>query len=255
MSINDLKPTQEDQTERLPLVGFLSVIKPVGPSSMKAVAMVRKRAGSARTGHAGTLDPLASGVLVMGLGKATRLLQDVMTTDKSYRTIIDLSAFTKTDDREGDLEHVSVLSPPSRGAIEDALRSFRGEFMQRPPQFSAVKINGVRAYKKARRSQHVAPDPRPVFVHKLKILAYSWPTVQLELTCRKGFYVRSLARDLGIALSTGGHCADIVRTAVGPFTEALSVPLEKVPNPIVHTDLISIERWQSLLQAYSAELS
>ena len=247
MALSDPKPTSEKSTGHSGLIGFLSVIKPIGPSSMQAVSVVRRRAGSVRTGHAGTLDPLASGVLVMGLGKATRLLQEVMATDKTYRTTIDLSAFTNTDDREGEMQPVSISKPPTQETVAAALKSFEGEVMQRPPQFSAVKIDGVRAYKKARKNQVVKIEPRRVFVHELRLLSYAWPEVELEVRCRTGFYVRSLARDLGVALGTGGHCAAIVRTAVGPFTEALSVPLEAVPDPVTSEDLVSVKQWESFL--------
>ena len=123
-ALSDLKQTSEKSGGHPDLIGFLSVIKPIGPSSMQAVSIVRRRAGSVRTGHAGTLDPLASGVLVMGLGKATRLLQEVMATDKSYRTTIDLSAFTNTDDREGEMEYVPISKPPTQETVEAALKSF-----------------------------------------------------------------------------------------------------------------------------------
>ena len=224
------------------LTGFLVLDKPVGPSSMQAVAAVRRRAGRAKTGHGGTLDPRASGVLVLGIGRpATRMLEAIVATDKGYDTEIDLSIRTPTDDLEGDVEDVPVATPPSLDRIEESLRSFRGEFLQRPPDFSAVKIGGRRAYALARTGRAVQPAPRPVVVHALDLVSFEWPRLTLRIACAKGFYVRALARDLGTALGTGGCCRSIRRTAVGPFTIDEAVPLVEVPDLISPTDLIDID--------------
>lgn len=235
------KPTDQG------LEGVLVVDKPSGPTSMQVVAAVRRRAGGVRTGHAGTLDPLATGVLVLALGRATKIINRLMATEKRYHTRIDLSAFTATDDREGERQEVSVAEPPAEGAIRSALARFTGEFLQRPPAHSAIKIGGRRAYKLARRGEAPKIEPRPVTVHAIDLVEYEWPFVELDLRCGKGLYVRSLARDLGGALGAGGHCASIRRTAVGPFTLEMARPVDDLPEPLTAGDLIPIERALALV--------
>ncbi len=221
--------------------GLLVLDKPSGLTSMTAVAIVRRRVG-AKAGHAGTLDPLATGVLVIAVGAATRSLDQFMRTRKGYRTEIDLSAFTATDDREAEPEPVSVATPPTRDDIAAVLAArFTGEFLQTPPAFSAKKVDGKRAYKTARAGGDPKLEPRPVTVHSIELEAYDWPIATVALTCDKGFYVRSLARELGGALGTGGHCASIRRTAVGPFTLDDSIGLDDLPDPLPPDRLIPLE--------------
>lgn len=220
------------------LAGLIILDKPIGWSSMKAVAHVRRRAGGVRTGHAGTLDPLATGVLVLALGSATKLIERMMATEKRYRTTIDLSAFTTTDDREGERTEVAITEPPSRERVVAALRSFTGTILQRPPAFSAMKVGGRRAYKLARRGEVVELAPRPVVVHAIEVLGYAFPLLELDIHCGKGTYIRSIARDLGTHLGTGGHCAAIRRTAVGPWTESMARTVESLPDTITEADLL-----------------
>ncbi len=229
-----------NKRSRTSVNGVLVVDKPVGPSSMAVVSVVRARAGGARTGHAGTLDPLAEGVLVVALGRATKSIDQLMATDKRYRTEIDLSAFTDTDDLEGQRREVEV-APPSEHDVRGALQRFLGTIMQRPPARSAVKVGGRRAYDLARRGESVELAPRPVDVHGLELVRYEWPALVLDVRCGKGTYIRSLARDLGLALGTGGHCRTLRRTAVGPFTEAEAVKLDDVPAPLEQGDLIPLD--------------
>jgi len=221
--------------------GILIVDKPAGFTSMDAVALIRGKAGGVKTGHAGTLDPLATGVLVMALGAATKKLAQFMATEKRYRTVIDLSAVTVTDDLEGSRVEIEVAAPPSEQDVRAALSGFVGETWQRPPAHSAVKVGGKRAYALARGGR--APDlpPRAVIVHGIDLLHYDWPLAEIDIRCGKGFYVRSLARDLGRALGTGGHCHSLRRTAVGPFTEDESVPLDDVPEPLEQAHLIPLD--------------
>jgi tRNA pseudouridine55 synthase len=227
--------------DRGSLCGLLVVDKPAGPTSMAVVAEVRRRASGARTGHAGTLDPLATGVLVLAVGAATKSLGAFMATDKTYRTTIDLSAFTETDDAEGAPLHVEVARAPAEAEVRGALARFTGEFLQRPPDYSAVKVGGRRAYRLARRGERVEHAPRPVTVHRIDLLEYSWPILEIELSCAHGFYVRGLARDLGEALATGGFCRSIRRTAVGPFTLDRARPLDQVPDPLEASDLLPLD--------------
>ncbi len=229
-------PTRHPQPE--PIAGLLVFDKPLGWSSMKAVAVVRRLAGRARTGHAGTLDPLATGILVLALGKATRSIESLMATEKRYRTVVDLSAFTPTDDCEGERTEVAVASPPSRAAVEAALRQLTGVIQQRPPAFSAMKIGGRRAYAMARQGQAIELAPRPVTVHAIEILRYDYPQLEIAVHCGKGTYIRSLARDLGVLLGTGGHCATLRRTAVGRFDESMAFTDATLPEVIRQEHLL-----------------
>ena len=220
------------------------VDKPIGPTSMRAVERVRRAAGGVRCGHAGTLDPLASGLLVIGLGSCTKQLGQWMAGDKRYESVMDLSAFTATDDSEGAMEVVEVALPPSRAAVESAVRSFVGEIMQAPPAFSAVKIAGRRAYDLARREVRaggdagsVQPQARAVRVHGIDVVAWEWPLLTVRIHCDKGFYVRSLARDLGRALGTGGFCRSIRRTWSAPFRVEDALALDALPQRLLQEHL------------------
>ncbi len=230
--------------------GIFVVDKPTGMSSMAAVSVVRARAGGVKTGHAGTLDPLASGVLVMALGKATKHLGRFMAADKRYRAVVDLSAFTSTDDLEGERREVEVTRPPGEAEIRSALGRFVGRIMQRPPAYSAVKIAGQRAYKLSRRGEAVEIRARPVTIHRLDLVRYAWPVVELDVCCGKGTYIRSLARDLGETLGTGGHCRELRRTAIGPFTDRMARPLDEIPEPLTACDLMALETALELLQEH-----
>jgi tRNA pseudouridine55 synthase len=224
------------------LAGIFALDKPLGMTSMQAVALVRRRAGGARTGHAGTLDPLATGVLVIALGKCTRQIESLMATDKRYETVIDLSAFTTTDDIEGPRTEVvpgtpgAASVPPAREAIERVLRDrFTGTVMQRPPAFSAMKVGGRRAYALARQGASPELAPRPVRIDAIDVLGYEWPRLSLDIRCGKGTYVRSIARELGEALGTGGHCASIRRTAVGAWTASCAISPEALPAAVTQS--------------------
>lgn len=217
--------------------GFLVVDKPIGWSSMRVVSFVRRRAGGVRTGHAGTLDPLATGVLVLGLGAATRQLGSMMALPKRYRTRIDLTAFTTTDDLEGERTEVHVTSIPDLAAVEEALRALTGTIEQRPPSFSAMKVGGRRAYKLARQGKPIELAPRPVTVHEIELREYAWPEVEIDVHCGKGTYIRSLARDLGVILHTGGHCTTLRRLAIGPYDESMARTPDELPEPITSADV------------------
>ena len=175
------------------------------------------------------------------LGKATKSISRMMNTKKRYRTMIDLSAFTSTDDLEGEQERISPDGIPTQSGLEEALEAFTGSFLQRPPAFSAMKVKGRRAYQLARSGEEVVLEPRPVMVHEMTLLQYEWPMVELELLVDKGFYVRSLARELGMRLGTGGHCTSIRRTAVGPFTLEGAHDPESLPDPLPAELVLGIE--------------
>lgn len=241
---------QRDKSGPPSLAGILIVDKPVGMSSMDAIRVVRRRAGRAKCGHAGTLDPLASGVLVIGLGRAaTRELGRFMASEKRYRTVVDLSAFTTTDDREGERREVDVGEPPSERRVLAVLDTLTGTVEQRPPAASAVKVAGRRAYAMQRRGEAPELAARPVEVHAIEIVRYRWPQLELDVRCGKGTYIRSLARDIGEALGTGGHCASLRRTAVGPFTEDEAVALDDVPERLGEADVLPLAEALARLEA------
>ena len=214
------------------LHGILVIDKPLGMTSMRVVERVRYRAAKARTGHAGTLDPLATGVLVVAIGRATKSIDRLMAGEKRYETVIDLSAFTTTDDGEGERTEVAA-AVPSIDVVRAACGRWVGEVMQRPPAFSAIKVQGRRSYDLARSGEARELAARPVMIHGIEIDAYEFPLLSLRVHCGKGTYIRSLARDLGMALGTGGHCRSIRRTQVGPYDIGQAIRMDDLPESIV----------------------
>ncbi len=199
--------------------GFLNVFKPLECTSHRAVAAVRRRVPQGtKVGHAGTLDPLATGVLVICVGPATRLAEYVQPRPKRYRTVIALGATSTTDDREGAIEPVAEARPAPADRVEAFLNRFVGRLDQTPPSHSAVHVGGHRAYKLARRGECPELAARPVTIHHIGLLRYEWPELEIEVCCGAGTYIRALARDIGAELGVGGYCAELKRTAVGPFT-------------------------------------
>jgi tRNA pseudouridine55 synthase len=201
--------------------GLVIVDKPGGMTSHDVVARIRRLAGTRRVGHAGTLDPMATGVLVIGVEKATRLLGYLALTDKQYDATIRLGQSTSTDDAEGDITGTASAAGVSSEALAGAVAGLTGDIQQVPPAVSAIKVDGQRAYRLAR--QGAAPDlkPRPVTVHEFTVTASSrvGDLLDLDVTvrCSSGTYIRALARDLGHELSTGGHLTRLRRTRVGGY--------------------------------------
>jgi len=230
-----------------PVRGLLVIDKPEGPSSMHVCARVRSalRRGGApkrvKVGHGGTLDPLATGLLVVLCGKATPLCNRIMAGEKRYEAKVDLSAFTTSDDREGERTEVAIQQPPTEARVVDALADFVGNIMQRPPAYSAMKVGGRRAYALARQGKEVQLEPRPVTIHSIELASYNWPFVDLDIRSGKGVYIRSIARDLGIALGTGGSLAALRRTAVGRFDIDQAIPLNDLPVMLSPSDLLPVE--------------
>ena|GEM_PF-596220 len=222
------------------LTGLLVVDKPLGWSSMDIVRRLRRVTGGAKAGHAGTLDPLATGVVICCLGKATKLIDSLMGMTKVYEAGVDLSAFTATDDREGPREEVTVEQPPTREVLLEVLPRFVGEIDQKPPAFSALHIGGERAYKLARRGEVVDMPSRKVRIDAIELMDYAWPIAVLRITCGKGTYIRSLARDIGIALNTGGHLSSLRRTAIGAYTLEGAFNEERLQQPIGEGDLLPL---------------
>jgi tRNA pseudouridine55 synthase len=203
--------------------GLVIVDKPAGLTSHDVVARLRRLAHTRRVGHAGTLDPMATGVLVLGIDKATRLLHHLVLTDKAYTATIRLGQATVTDDADGAVQSSASAAGVDEAAVRAALLPLTGEILQAPSSVSAIKVDGQRAYKRVRDGEAVELPARPVTVTRFEGVSFSRPgadllDVDVEVECSSGTYVRALARDLGRALGTGGHLTALRRTRVGPFT-------------------------------------
>jgi tRNA pseudouridine55 synthase len=207
--------------------GLIIVDKPVGPTSHSVVSVVRRGTGVRKVGHAGTLDPRASGVLVLCLGAATRLSEYLSAGTKQYRAVVRFGSTTDTYDADGQVVQQTGQSPDLE-AVQGALTEFVGEIEQVPPAFSAIKLQGKKAYQLARAGKDVELEPRRVTIHALEIETFEPPDLTLQLTCSAGTYVRSLAHDLGQTLSTGAHLAALRRTRAGSFGLDQTVPLAQL---------------------------
>ena len=200
--------------------GIIAVWKPVGMSSHDVINRVRRASGIRTVGHAGTLDPLARGVLVIGVGRtATRQLAVEVQKEKEYVTTVRLGITSSTDDEEGEKTPQAVPAIPLLEEVEAAVRKFVGEIMQIPPIYSALKIKGMPAYAYAREGKDLAMAARPVIIKEIEVLSYKYPDIRVRAVTGAGVYIRSLARDIGAALGTGAYMADLERTRVGEFTK------------------------------------
>lgn len=208
---------------------------------MEVVRRVRRAAGGVKTGHAGTLDPLATGVVVCCLGKATRCVEQIMGLTKVYVAEIDLSAFTTTDDAEGPRLEVSVSDQPTEARLREVLARFVGVVEQVPPAYSALHVGGRRAYDLARQGKEVTLTARPVRIDAIELMHFHWPMAKVKVICGRGTYIRSLARDIGKALGTGGYLTGLRRLAVGPYTVEKAVTHERLAQPIGQGDLVAVE--------------
>jgi tRNA pseudouridine55 synthase len=217
-----------------PAAGLLVIDKPSGMTSHDVVARVRRIAGTRKVGHAGTLDPMATGVLLVGVGRATRLLGHLTLTEKSYDATVRLGAATSTDDAEGETVATGATDHLTEDDVRSAAGAFVGEIDQVPSSVSAVKIDGRRAYQRVRDGEEVTIPARRVTVHELVVTGVRRvePFVDVDLTvrCSSGTYVRAIARDLGVALGVGGHLTALRRTAVGPFTLADARSLDELAD-------------------------
>ncbi len=197
--------------------GLVVVDKPGGITSHDVVARVRRLAGTRKVGHAGTLDPMATGVLLLGLNRATRLLGHLTLTDKRYTATVRLGQTTTTDDAEGEVVEVRATEALAETDVRRALAAFVGEIDQVPSAVSAIKVDGKRAHARVRAGEEVDLPPRRVTVHALEVTRVDLPSVEIDVRCSSGTYIRAIARDLGSALGVGGHLTALRRTAVGPF--------------------------------------
>lgn len=207
--------------------GIFGVYKPFGMNSHTVVNIVRRKTGEKRVGHGGTLDPLAEGVLVIAVGREnTKNLNTYVKGEKEYIAEVFLGANSTTDDEEGEKEIVKVETQPSLDKVETVIKLFIGNIMQTPPVYSSIKINGKPAHRRVRKGQTVEMKPREVFVKDIEILSYDFPILKLKVTTGPGVYIRSLARDIGKNLNTGGYLKSLIRTRVGEFTIENTITLD-----------------------------
>ncbi len=206
-----------------PFSGVIVIDKPERVRSAGLCRLVKGRLRasgapkSVKVGHGGTLDPMATGVMVILVGKATKRCDEVMAGEKEYLAGVDLSAFTASDDRETPPEPVAIADRPDLADVRRAAEAFVGEIQQTPPVHSAIWVDGQRSYDLARAGRAVALEPRPVTIHEVRVLSLDWPVATIHVRCGKGVYIRSLARDLGQSLETGGTLAWLRRTRIGPW--------------------------------------
>ncbi len=209
--------------------GWVILDKPAGIRSNNALVAVRRALGAKKAGHAGTLDPLASGILPIALGEATKVISHAMDHEKIYVFSVDWGEERTTDDLEGEV----TLKSDARPSLEEVnaiLPQFHGEILQAPPIYSAIKIQGKRACDHVRQGENITLPPRKVYVRNLQLLSFLPHRATFQMVCSKGTYVRSLARDMARALGTCGHVTALRRTAVGPFVETQAVSLEALLN-------------------------
>lgn len=197
---------------------LFAVYKEVGPTSHDMMYRIKRLFPGEKVGHAGTLDPLASGILVVGVGRqATKQLHTEHLNDKEYIAEVTLGQSSSTDDAEGEKENWPVTEHPSEQNVRAAIKRFIGRISQVPPVFSAVKRAGVPAYKLARRGQEVLLTARPAEIMEIEVLSYDWPKLKIRVVTGRGVYIRSLARDIGVALGVGGHISQLERIRVGRY--------------------------------------
>lgn len=237
------------------LAGFLNINKPLGMTSHDVVARIRRLlkrdTGQKKVGHAGTLDPLATGVLVLCLGDATRLSEYVMSSQKCYRANIRLGIETDTYDAEGEVIAEKPIEHIRQSDVEHVLEQFRGDIQQIPPMYSAIKQGGKKLYELARSGQTVERPARSVLIHSLQIVGWAPPHLELEVVCSPGTYIRSLAYDIGQELKAGAHLAGLVRTASGDFTIEKSQSLDMLLESDdwqrhIIPPKIGLSNWQSV---------
>jgi tRNA pseudouridine55 synthase len=216
--------------------GVLVVDKPVGLTSHDVVQIIRRGTGIRRAGHTGTLDPRASGVLVVLVGPAVRLSEYVSASDKRYQATIRLGSSTDTYDAEGRVVSSASMENISEDQFEEALEQFVGEIEQIPPPYSAIKVQGRKAYEMAREGEEVNLEPRTIQVYSLELLEWAPPEVVVDVFCSSGTYVRSLANDLGEVLGSGAHLVGLRRTKSGRFTLRDAVPLRRLQEAFVAGD-------------------
>jgi tRNA pseudouridine55 synthase len=215
----------------IPVEGLLFVDKPAGITSHDVVDSVRRTLSTKKVGHAGTLDPMATGLLLIGVGRATRLLRFLGDLAKTYEGTLRLGVETNTLDADGDVVRESPVDVTNE-QVAEAMRSLVGESLQRPPAYSAVKVGGRKLYEAARAGEHLEAEPRAIRVDAFDLLSFDPPDVTFRVICSGGTYVRVLAADVGTAVSTGAHLTALRRTAIGPYRAEDAVMPEAVRDPL-----------------------
>lgn len=234
-------------TDRPQFDGLLNFHKPTGITSAKALYRVRSLTGIRKSGHAGTLDPAASGVLLLCMGRATKRVELLMNLPKVYRATGRLDVTSKSLDSDSPHEAVVVSKIPSPDEVALAAREFVGPIKQVPPLVSALKVGGTRAYKLARQNRAVDLPPRTVQVYGMEVLRYDWPVIEFEVACGRGTYIRAIIRDLGRKLGAGGCLTALVRTAVGPFSLAEATSLQDLEEGLFDRRRVGLEELDRLL--------
>jgi tRNA pseudouridine55 synthase len=210
------------------LCGVLLVDKPPDHTSHDVVARLRGKLQMKKIGHAGTLDPMATGLLIMLVGKATRISQYLISLDKEYTGTIEFGKITDSQDAEGQVMETRPVPPMPRAEVEQGMRGFLGDQYQMPPMFSAIKIGGVPLYKKARKGEDVVREPRFIRVSAFDLMDFALPRIDFRLRCSKGTYVRTIAHDLGQKLGCGAHLAALRRTATDKFNVSQALTLDQI---------------------------
>ena len=222
------------------MFGVLNLNKPAGVTSRDVVNVVQRLIKPIKVGHAGTLDPMATGVLLVCVGPATRLISHLQRSPKTYVAQFRLGQRSDTDDSTGEVTEVNTDSePPSEELLLAALKRFEGDLDQVPPAYSAVKVSGKRAYSLARKGDNVQLKAKRVHVYSIKLLQYAWPNLELAIECGSGTYIRSIARDLGEALGCGGLMSSLQRTHIGQFAVKDAINAQDLTNANLTTHLTS----------------
>ncbi|MEO6077414.1 MAG: tRNA pseudouridine(55) synthase TruB [Candidatus Andersenbacteria bacterium] len=240
------------QKNTIQLRGGLLINKPKGITSHDVIYKLRNipQLDGVKIGHSGTLDPFATGVLLVLLGGAVRLQDELHLLPKTYTAEITLGAISDTDDVAGNLQSAEILHKPSQEDIAQALDAIKHQTTQIPPAYSAIKLKGKKMYEYARKGEIVEQKPRKITIHEITLLDYSYPILKISVTCSTGTYIRSIARDIGELLRTGGYCSQLERTAIGNFAIQKSVQLESIPENI-NSVLISLEQLTEHLASIS----
>lgn len=223
--------------------GFLLINKPSGPTSHDIVYTLRRLTGIQKVGHAGTLDPLADGLLIVAIGReATKHIDSFMGLDKSYRATITLGATSTTDDAQGDITPTAPGNIPSNTAVRDVCAEFVGVIDQLPPDYSAKKKAGKKMYERARAGETFKKTPSRVTVHMLDVTDYTFPHLTINVHCSKGTYIRSLARDIGEKLGIGGYISALTRTSIGPYALKDALDIDTLTLEQIKRHLFQITR-------------
>ena len=239
--------TNSSQKIQPDLHGVLVVNKPAGITSHDVIYRLRKITGMQRIGHTGTLDPFATGVLLIAIGKATRLVEYAHGFSKQYVAEATLGATSTTDDLTGEITRAKEYEPPSKEKIEEVLSSFIGTIDQIPPMYSAIKVRGTKLYKYARSGTTIERAARRVTITNIELIDYTFPFITLSITCESGTYIRSLIRDIGDILLNKAYVSKLHRTSIGPFSDKKSVELEGLTIKEIMASLRPLDVLVSLL--------